>query len=234
MKAAIHARASRDRPGGPAPSPPTVALYARVSKGEGQDPETQLLQLRDWATQSGIEAVEYVDRASTRDTRPQKEEVLRLARLGLVDTIVVAGLDRWGRTLSELVLELDEFEKRDIRLVSLREGFSLDNAMGRAFANLLAVFADLERRFIRERTLQGLIRAVARGKIRGRHPADCGCGWRSESGDRRHDGKVKPVRDGNRIVAWNYPNGPTKPVRWSRPNKPPTEGDRSATGGGGF
>src|SRR2546427_10138678 len=149
------------------------ALYSRVSKGEDQDPENQLLQLRDWAARTGADVVgEYVDRASTRDTRPRKEEILRLARLGLVDTIVVAGLDRWGRTLSELVLELDEFEKRGIRLVSLREGFSLDNAMGRAFANLLAVFADLERRFIRERTLQGLIRAVARGKIRGRHPAD--------------------------------------------------------------
>jgi len=217
-------KAAKQRPG--------VALYARVSKGEGQDPETQLLQLRDWATRSGIEAVDDVDRAPTRDTRPQKEEVLRLARLGLVDTIVVAGLDRWGRTLSELVLELDDFEKGDIRLVSLRGGFSLDNAMGRAFANLLAVFADLERRFIRERTLQGLIRAVARGKIRGRHPADCGCGWRSEGGDRRHDGNVKPIRDGNRIVAWGYPNGPTKPVRWTR-NKPPTKGDGSATGGGG-
>src|SRR5438128_2189961 len=93
-----------------------AALYSRVSKGEDQDPENQLLQLREWAARTGADVVgEYVDRASSRDTRPEKEEVLRLARLGLIETIVVAGLDRWGRTLSELVLELDEFENRGIR-----------------------------------------------------------------------------------------------------------------------
>ena len=185
-----------------------AAIYARVSKGEDQNPETQLVELREWARKAGIEAVEFVDQVSSRDRRPQKEEVLRQVRLGILDTVAVVRLDRWGRSMDELVVELDEFVKRKVAFVSLREGLRFDDAVGRLLAHLLSAFADFERELIRERTIAGLIRARSEGKIGGRHPVGCGCGAVPAKGP-RHDGTVLPLRDesGKRVVGWRWPDG---------------------------
>lgn len=146
-----------------------VALYARVSKALDQNPENQLLALRNWANSAGhtIEG-EYVDEVSSKDTRPQKEAVLRKLRSGLIEGVAFYALDRWGRTMSELILELEEFSKDNKTLFSLREGLDLSTAAGRMFANILAAMANFERDRIRERTLLGLARAKAQGKRLGR------------------------------------------------------------------
>ena len=151
----------------------TVALYARVSKGEDQNVDNQLLILRQWAADRGNgdhEIKEFVDIASTRDTRPQKEEVLRLARFGNVDTIAFVSLDRWGRNMGELVSDIEELRDRGVVVVSVKEGLRFDNAIGMLQAHILAAFAAFERARIRERTLWGLARARAQGKRLGRPP----------------------------------------------------------------
>jgi putative DNA-invertase from lambdoid prophage Rac len=186
------------------PSGKRTIVYARVSKGEDQDLQTQLLELRAWATQTGTFVTEYADELSSRDRRPQKEEVLRLARLGLVSRIVVVRLDRWGRTLSELIPELDELSRGHVEFLSLREGFRYDDAASRLHAHMMAVFAEFERGIIRERTLAGLDRARKQGKIGGRHPVGCGCGARPE-GRPAHTGPVAPIREGNLVVGWRRP-----------------------------
>lgn len=151
-----------------------VALYARVSKALEQTPETQLLPLRDFAKNSNHVVIgEFVDEISSRDTRPQKEVVLKMLRLNLADGVVFAALDRWGRSITELVLELDEFSKTGKSLISLREGLDYTTAIGKLQANMYAAFADYEREIIRERTLLGLARARSQGKTLGRprkHP----------------------------------------------------------------
>lgn len=148
------------------------ALYARVSKGDAsQDPENQLASLRKWAREAGVEVVgEFVERVSSRDTRPQKEEVLRLLRLGQIQGVAFWSLDRWGRDMRELVMEFEEAAQQCWQLVSLKEGLRFDTAAGRLYAHLLAAFADFERERIRERTLAGLVRARALGKRLGRPP----------------------------------------------------------------
>jgi DNA invertase Pin-like site-specific DNA recombinase len=146
-----------------------VALYARVSKALDQNPENQLIALRSWAKQSGHEIEgEYVDEVSSKDTRPQKEEVLKKLRLGILDGVAFYALDRWGRTMSELVLELEEFSHSSKSMFSMKEGIDLSTAAGRMFANVLAAMANFERDRIRERTLLGLARAKAQGKKLGR------------------------------------------------------------------
>ena len=146
-----------------------VALYARVSKALEQNPENQLLELRRWASASGHEIIgEYVDEISSKDTRPQKEAVLRLLRLGEAQGVAFYALDRWGRTMSELVLELEEFSASGVSLFSMKEGLDLSTAAGRMMANVLAAMANFERERIRERTLLGLARARAQGKKLGR------------------------------------------------------------------
>jgi DNA invertase Pin-like site-specific DNA recombinase len=199
-----------------------VALYARVSKGIYQNPENQVMALEQWALANKHQVVGlYIDEISSRDTRPEKERVLRMFRMGEVDGIAFWSLDRWGRTLSELVLELEEFSKSDRVVVSLKEGIDLSSAAGRMFANMLAVFANFERDRIQERTLQGTCRARAQGKVLGRHPLDCGCGAVDKQGS-RHNGQVKPMRDEhNVVVGWLYPGGRQVPIR--RQIKPPMQ-----------
>ena len=146
-----------------------VALYARVSMALRQNPENQLIDLRAWAKNGGHVVVgEFVDEISSKDTRPKKEEVLRLLRLGEIDGVAFWSLDRWGRNASELIFELEEFSKTNKSLISLKEGIDLSTAAGRLMANMLAIMANFERDRIQERILLGLARARAQGKKLGR------------------------------------------------------------------
>ena len=146
-----------------------VCLYARVSMALKQNPENQLIALRQWALNSDHEVIgEFVDETSSKDTRPQREAVLKKLRLGEAQAVAFYALDRWGRNMSELVLELEEFSRSKISMFSMKEGLDLSTAAGRMFANILAAMANFERERIRERTLLGLARARAQGKKLGR------------------------------------------------------------------
>lgn len=146
-----------------------VALYARVSKAEDQNPENQLMTLRKWAADAGhtIEG-EYVDQISSKGTRPQKEEVLKKLRRGEIDGVLFWSLDRWGRTMVELVMEMQEFAESGKVLMSYQEALDMGSAAGRFAANVLAALANFERDRIRERTMLGLARVKAQGKKLGR------------------------------------------------------------------
>ena len=183
-----------------------VALYARVSKALEQTPENQLIELRRWAASAGHEvAGEFVDETSSRDTRPEKEKVLRMLRLGEIEAVAFWSLDRWGRNITELVFELEEFSKLGKGLISMKEGLDLSSAAGRLMANMLAVMANFERDRISERSKLGVDRAKAWGKIRGRHPVDCGCGTLDRKG-KKHEGENKPIRnESNVVVGWSLP-----------------------------
>lgn len=185
-----------------------------------QNPENQYQPLLSWLAASGNEQVKdptapngiFVDETSSKDTRPKKEEVLKLMRLGVADGVCFIALDRWGRTTSELVLELEEFARSSKSLISLKEGIDLSTAAGRLLANVLASMANFERDRIKERTLLGLARAKAQGKAGGRHPVGCGCGARPDRG-KPHNGTVKPIRDEhNKVVGWSYPNQTPTPI----------------------
>jgi DNA invertase Pin-like site-specific DNA recombinase len=146
-----------------------VALYARVSKAIVQNPENQLIALRDWAIRADMIVVgEFIDEVSSKDTRPQKEAVLGLLRTRQADGVAFFSLDRWGRNMSELVMELEEFSHHGWLMMALKEQIDLSSAAGKMFAHILAAMANFERERIRERTLLGLARAKAQGKRLGR------------------------------------------------------------------
>lgn len=146
-----------------------VALYARVSKALDQTPENQLIELRKYASLKNYEILgEYVDETSSKDTRPKKEEVLKKIRLGELDGVMFTALDRWGRTMSELALEIEEFAETGKQMFSAKENLDLQTPAGRLMARMLAAFANFERDMIHERTMLGLARARAQGKRLGR------------------------------------------------------------------
>jgi DNA invertase Pin-like site-specific DNA recombinase len=140
------------------------ALYARVSKGEDQTNQNQLLQLFPWAEARGIKYEVHQEAESSRNTRPVKEALLRRLRTGELHGIAFVSLSRWGRSTTELVGELRELDDLGRGVVSLKEGLNFATAAGKAFLGMLAVFAEFERDLVRERTLAGLRRVEAQGK----------------------------------------------------------------------
>jgi len=97
--------------------------------------------------------------------REKRERLMRAARHREIDAVVVWRLDRWGRSLVDLVTTLGEL---GVGFVSLTEALDLTTPTGRAMAGLLAVFAEFERDILRERIKSGIAQARAEGKPHGR------------------------------------------------------------------
>jgi len=87
---------------------------------------------------------------------------MQAARRRELDAILVWRLDRWGRSLADLVLTLKELPDLGVGFVSLTEALDLTTPTGRALAGLLAVFAEFEREILRERVKAGIAHAQRR------------------------------------------------------------------------
>ena len=185
-----------------------VALYARVSRDDLHC-ENQVLTLNNWEKnnkQEGDTFIYFKEEISSRKTRPLKEQIMQDFRAGKYDTIVVTRIDRWARSLQELVMNVQEVINNNGRFISILNGFDFDkkkfNASNQLMLNIFGSFAEFEREIIRERTLEGLARVKAQGKISGRHPVNCGCGKRLDDG-RVHNGNIKPLRnESNQVIGW--------------------------------
>jgi len=77
-------------------------------------------------------------------------------------------LDRWGRSLVDLVSTLQELVSLKVGFVSLSEALDMTTASGRALAGMLAVFAEFERDILRDRVRAGIAQARKEGKPHGR------------------------------------------------------------------
>ena len=77
-------------------------------------------------------------------------------------------LDRWGRSVTDLLATLQELEHLGVGFVSLTEALDLTTPAGRAMAGMLAIFATFEREILQERTRAGLAHARENGKRLGR------------------------------------------------------------------
>jgi DNA invertase Pin-like site-specific DNA recombinase len=92
--------------------------------------------------------------------------------------VVVAKLDRLFRSVADAASIIAEFDKKNIQLVAIAEGFDTTNPYGRAMAQLASVFAELERAMIRQRTRSAMSVKRARGeRISGHAPF----GWDFDS-----------------------------------------------------
>ena len=149
-----------------------VATYARVSKDD-MFCENQKLVLDEWIVREKPESVvRFQDELSSRKTRPEKERLMQDYRTRKFDTIVCVRLDRYARSLQELISNVDEIVNSGGRWVCIKNGFDFDskhwNASQQLTFHIFAAFAEFERGLISERTLEGLARAKAEGKTLGR------------------------------------------------------------------
>jgi len=151
-------------------STPRVALYARISTSNGQNPETQLLALREYAQARQLEVFnEYVDVISgSESSRPALNQLMQDAKRRRIDAVVVWKFDRFARSTRHLVIALETFEALGVDFISLSESVDTSTPMGKMVFTVIGAVAELERSLIRERVILGIQRAKAQGVQLGR------------------------------------------------------------------
>src|SRR5215472_2454402 len=148
-----------------------VAIYARVSRGQGQDPEMQLRELREFCQRRGWQIVgEYIDSgvSGAKERRPQLDRLMADCRRRRLDAVIVYRYDRFARSLRQLVNALEEFRSLGIEFISLHEGVDTSTPNGRLVFGIFASIAEFERELIRDRVKSGIAAAKSRGKRLGR------------------------------------------------------------------
>lgn len=140
--------------------------YARVSK-----PDQVLDRQLDSLKAAGCEEIFKEKISGRKKEKPELERLLSKLRKG--DLLIVDSLDRLGRTSKELISLLHWFKENNIKFKSLKEGiFDTTSPMGEAIFQIIAVLKAMEVEVLRERTLDGLNAARARGMKGGRKKGD--------------------------------------------------------------
>ena len=152
--------------------PLRVGWYARVSTYDQKTLPLQIRAMREYAGKRNWTIAQQIKEvgsgASQRDLR---ETLIARARRREIDVVLVWRLDRWGRSVADLLATLHELQHLGVGFVALTEALDLTTPTGRAMAGLLAVFAEFEREILRERVRAGLAHARQQGKRRGRPPS---------------------------------------------------------------
>ena len=140
-----------------------VALYSRVST-QDQNPEMQERALIEKAKREGWDYEIFVEKQSTRKTRPIKYQLYQRLLKKEFDAVAVWKIDRWARSVQELIREVTTLYNKGIKFISLTDNIDLSSASGRLQFNVMAAFAQFERDIISERTREGLKHAKNVGK----------------------------------------------------------------------
>jgi DNA invertase Pin-like site-specific DNA recombinase len=148
-----------------------AVLYSRVSTTNGQDPEMQSREIREYCQRRGWPLVgEYVDIgiSGAKERRPQLDRLIADAHRRKFEVIVVWKFDRFARSVSHLLRALENFRALGIEFVSLSEQIDTSTPTGKMIFTVLGAVAELERCLIVERVKAGLRNARAKGKRLGR------------------------------------------------------------------
>jgi DNA invertase Pin-like site-specific DNA recombinase len=143
----------------------TLYGYARVSTAD-QDPTIQEQALR--AAGCSVVRSETAS-GSQRAGRTELGTLLEFLRPG--DTLVVTRIDRLARSIKDLQDIVVDLKSRHVTLKATEQPIDTHNAAGKAFLDMLGVFAEFETNLRRERQLEGIAAAKARGVYRGRKPS---------------------------------------------------------------
>jgi DNA invertase Pin-like site-specific DNA recombinase len=194
-----------------------TAIYARVSTDDKrQDPETQLMQLREYARVRELEVVEeFVDYATgTSEERGSYRRLLEAVRKRRVDVVLVWRYDRFARSTQALVNALKEFQSRGVDFISYQENVDTTTPQGELVFSIMASLAQFESSLISERVKAGMARAKAQGKR---------CSRPSIPEETRREidrlwrqglsiNQIRKRLDIGYGTAWNYINGQKRPA----------------------
>ena len=159
-------------------SPRRAALSARVSTHDQHTLAMQRDAMHACATRRGWPIIATVEEIASgaKDRRPQRHALLTAAKQRKLDVMLVWKLDRWDRSLVDVMTTLHARTALGVGFVSLTEALDLTTPAGRAFGGFLAVFAEFKRDVIRERIQAGIADRVPPPMM----PHRCGR-WRSKA-----------------------------------------------------
>ena len=148
-----------------------VGLYARVStKDKEQNPENQLIRLREYCKNRSWDFREYVDFASgAKNDRPGLKSIM--SDLDQIDGILVLRLDRFGRSLQNLLENLNTIRTKGKFFEAIDQGLKISekkDPMNDFMLAILGAAAEFERELISERVRDGMARARKENKKIGR------------------------------------------------------------------
>jgi DNA invertase Pin-like site-specific DNA recombinase len=136
--------------------------YARVSTTE-QDLSIQIDALKA----AGCEVVRSEKQSGTStDKRAELATLLDFVRSG--DTLVVTRVDRLARSIGDLQVIVRQLREKGVALQATEQPIDTGTAAGKAFLDMLGVFAEFETNLRRERQMEGIAKAKAAGVYKGR------------------------------------------------------------------
>jgi DNA invertase Pin-like site-specific DNA recombinase len=138
--------------------------YARVSTTD-QDLTIQVTKLKE----AGCEVIRQEKiTGTTRDGRTELRTLLDFIRPG--DMLMVTRIDRLARSIGDLQDIVRELRTKGATLKATEQPIDTSNAAGKAFLDMLGVFAEFETNLRRERQMEGIAKAKASGVYKGRPP----------------------------------------------------------------
>ena len=142
----------------------TLYGYARVSTTD-QDLALQETALRT----AGCQVIRSEKKTGTRrEGRAELDILLQFLRAG--DTLVITRIDRLARSLKDLQDIVHELKEKSVTLRATEQPVDTSTAAGKAFFDMLGVFAEFETNLRRERQMEGIAAAKERGVYKGRKP----------------------------------------------------------------
>lgn len=137
--------------------------YIRVSSVD-QNLDRQRLELDENKIEKWFE-----EKASGKDTeRPELKRMLEFLREG--DTLYISDFSRLARSVVDLLKICDELNRKNVKLVSMKEKINTNTNEGRLMLTVIGAIAEFERAIIRERQAEGIAIAKAKGRYAGRKP----------------------------------------------------------------
>jgi len=121
-------------------------------------------------THYGVDRIYKEKMSGTKRDRPELQKLLERMEAG--DTVVIESLSRLGRSTKDLIELVEQFQKRNVQLVSLKESIDTSTSTGKLLFTIVSALAQFERDVIADRTREGLQAARARGRSGGRPRAD--------------------------------------------------------------
>jgi DNA invertase Pin-like site-specific DNA recombinase len=148
-----------------------VAGYIRVSTEQQRDEgshETQRKQLQEWAARHDhdLEVFEDIAISGQSDDRPAYDAMMD--RLDEFDLVAVRELSRFGRSLQQVLRDIERLDDHGVEFTSITEDFSTDSAMGTAMLQMIGVFNEFWANLARERAHENVQRRRESGEPIGR------------------------------------------------------------------
>lgn len=144
-----------------------VALYGRVST-KNQDLDNQVDKLERWADKEGVDYDLFAEQVSSVKERGEFDKLME--NLEDYDYIAIDKLDRFGRSLRQMLTNIDEVNNRSGGIVVIDDQFSIDTRGEETLEQeiirkFLSLFAEVERKMIRRRMKEGYDRAREEGRV---------------------------------------------------------------------